>query len=339
MARRRRLIPILLLLLIAAAGVALWAVAGDRYAGFNQPVLLEIPRRTSTRDIAALLAEKGVVRSEWQFLAARALRPSAVLQAGEYRFAAPDTPYHVATRLAAGDVHYYQVTVPEGANIFEIAATLDTLGLDLNSRRFLEAVRRPALVKELIGDLSPQAASLEGYLFPSTYRLTRATSAEQMVRQMTSKFRAEWKSLGAPKPVHQTVTLASLVEKESAVPRERPLVASVYRNRLDAGMKLDCDPTTIYAALLEGRWRGTIYRSDLDSPHPYNTYRNPGLPPGPIANPGAESLRAALKPAQTSYLFFVAKPDGSGQHTFTSDLNAHNQAVAQYRSGNHARQP
>ncbi|MBC8165010.1 MAG: endolytic transglycosylase MltG, partial [Bryobacteraceae bacterium] len=163
---------------------------------------------------------------------------------------------------------------------------------------------------------------------------TKRTSVRQICREMTSQFRKVWTQIGGSKAdVNRAVTLASLVEKETAVPSERPAVASVYANRLELGMKLDCDPTVIYAALLEGRYRGTIYRSDLDNPHPYNTYRNPGLPPGPIANPGTESLRAALHPAETKYLFFVAKPDGSGGHSFSENLTSHNAAVRAFRSG------
>jgi UPF0755 protein len=151
---------------------------------------------------------------------------------------------------------------------------------------------------------------------------------------MTGQFQKVWKDLGGPATgVNRLMTLASLVEKETAVPTERPEVASVYTNRLAMGMKLDCDPTTIYAAILEGRYRGTIYRSDLDNPNPYNTYRNVGLPPGPIANPGIASIKAALKPASTRYVYFVAKPDGSGAHVFSETLEQHNAAVRVYRNG------
>jgi UPF0755 protein len=148
---------------------------------------------------------------------------------------------------------------------------------------------------------------------------------------MTDNFRKIWNELGGSGDVNRAVTLASLVEKETGVPDERPSVASVYHNRLRLGMKLDCDPTTIYAALLEGRYRGTIHRSDLDRDHPYNTYRRPGLPPGPIANPGRESLKAALRPADTAYLYFVAKADDSGGHVFSQSLSEHNAAVQQFR--------
>ncbi|MGH9631310.1 MAG: endolytic transglycosylase MltG, partial [Bryobacteraceae bacterium] len=191
-----------------------------------------------------------------------------------------------------------------------------------------------AMKPDAIKDLAPGAPTLEGYLFPSTYRITRHTSPERICREMTAEFRRVWDEIGRTGvDVNRIVTLASLVEKETAVPAERTTVASVYQNRLDLGMRLDADPTTIYAALLENRFRGTIYRSDLESTHAYNTYRNAGLPPGPIANPGRDSLRAALNPAQTGYLFFVAKPDGSGAHQFSTGLADHNLAVEQYRRG------
>jgi UPF0755 protein len=150
---------------------------------------------------------------------------------------------------------------------------------------------------------------------------------------LTQRFRAEWKRLDTSADVHQSVTLASLVEKEAAVPEDRPLIASVFRNRLNLGMKLDCDPTTVYAALLEGRYRGTIYQSDLARANPYNTYQHAGLPPGPIANPGIASLRAALNPAVTDYVYFVARPDGSGRHQFSKDIAAHRVAASRYRRG------
>jgi UPF0755 protein len=150
---------------------------------------------------------------------------------------------------------------------------------------------------------------------------------------MTDRFRHAWQRLGTPGPVHPVVTLASLVEKETARPEERPLVASVFRNRLALGTSLDCDPTAIYAARLDGRYAGEIFRSDLESKNGYNTYQHAGLPPGPIANPGLESLKAALHPAETRYLYFVARPDGAGTHVFSEGLEAHQRAVSQYRRG------
>jgi UPF0755 protein len=301
------------------------------YQGFREEVFVEIPKGASARVMARQLADAGVVRYSWQFLAARALRPKVRLQAGEYRFAAAAAPLTVLDRIARGDVFYHAVTVPEGSNIFDIASTLDSLGI-IGGEAFLKAARDTSLIK----DIAPSAVTLEGYLFPSTYRVTRSTTAEQLCRQMVAEFRREWKDVTAgatppPSNVNEIVTLASIVEKETAVPSERPLVASVYSNRLRLGMKLDSDPTTIYAAMLDNRYRGAIYRSDLQSTNAYNTYTHPGLPPGPIANPGADALKAALNPAATDYLYFVAKPDGSGSHRFSSDYASQQRAVEEYR--------
>ncbi|MBX9601532.1 MAG: endolytic transglycosylase MltG [Bryobacteraceae bacterium] len=319
-------------LTLAAAGLTLAAIAGAAWAlsrphrSFAGEVLVDLERGTSTREIAGRLHQAGVVASPWHFLAVRALRPGARLQAGEYRFTAGATPWAVFHRLARGDIHYYQVTVPEGANMFEVAEAVERTGL-IRENDFLQAARNPAPIR----DLAPRATSLEGYLFPSTYLFPKRTTAAQLARMMTDQFRREWKSAGGTGDPHQTVTLASLVEKETSVDAERKLVAGVYRNRLNRGMKLECDPTTIYAALLENRYDGVIHRSDLDNPHPYNTYRNLGLPPGPIANPGKASLAAARQPAQTDFIFFVAKPGGSGEHTFSADYAGHQRAVMAYR--------
>ena len=239
------------------------------------------------------------------------------------------TPWQVFNKIARGEVFYYELLVPEGSNIFDIAVAIEKLGF-IKRDAFLTVARNPTLIR----DLAPEAPTLEGFLFPSTYRLVRHTTPQQLAREMTNQFRKTWAELGgATTGVNRLVTLASLVEKETAVPGERPNVASVYVNRLSQGIKLDCDPTTIYAAMLEGRYRGTIYRSDLDSPNPYNTYRNPGLPPGPIANPGVASLKAALRPTETKYLYFVAEPGGPGAHVFSETLQQHNAAVRDYRNG------
>jgi UPF0755 protein len=193
--------------------------------------------------------------------------------------------------------------------------------------QFLAAARNPALIR----DLDPLAPTLEGYLFPDTYKLSRHTTPEALCRLMTARFRDTWRALHTTANIHRAVTLASLVEKEGKLSDERPLIAAVFANRLRLGMKLDCDPTTIYAALLQDRYTGVIHRTDLDSDHPYNTYRHAGLPPGPIANPGAASLRAALAPAPSDALYFVARADGSGSHQFSDNIAAHNLAVERYR--------
>jgi len=325
--RRTRRFGCLLLLVALAAGFVVFRLAAP-YQGFQGEIFVEFPRGTSTETIATLLTNAGVLRSRWDFLAARAVQRGRVLQAGEYRFERAASPMEVLDRIARGDVFYYTLVAPEGKNIFELAAVAAQLGL-FTSDAFLAAARNPAMIR----DLDPNAPSLEGYLFPNTYKIGRHTTAEALCRTMTGKFREVWRGLGAGGDVHAVVTLASMVEREAKLPDERPLIAAVFANRLRIGMKLDCDPTTVYAALLEGRYRGTIYRSDLDSANPYNTYQHAGLPPGPIANPGMDSLRAALHPGDSNALYFVARPDGSGGHTFSDDLTSHNAATERYRRG------
>jgi len=296
------------------------------YQGFRGETFVEIPRGTSSGAIAGLLAGAGVVRSRWDFLLARWTTRRRVLQAGEYRFDRPASAREVVDRIARGDIFYYDLVVPEGRNMFDIANAVAQFGI-FPAGRFLEAARNPSLIR----DLDPQAPTLEGYLFPNTYRLTRHTTPEALCRMMTQKFREAWRKLGTTAAVHDTVTLASLVEKEGKLPEERPRIAAVFANRLRIGMKLDCDPTTIYAALLNHRYRGTIYRSDLESDNPYNTYRHAGLPPGPIANPGVASMEAVLQPAESEALYFVLRPDGSGGHEFSSSIAAHQAATRKYR--------
>ena len=324
---RKALLAIAVLVMLAS-GVAVLSLFRP-YAGFASEAWIDIPRGTSTPDIARALAKAGVVRYPWQFLLARAWRPSPKLQAGEYRFDEAASVWRVFDRLSRGDVFYYELTVPEGHNLYDIAASLDKLRI-IPGEEFLRAARDTSPIR----DLAPEAATLEGYLFPDTYRITKHTNATQLCLQMTRQFRKAWAQLGASVPVHASVTLASLIEKETGIPEERPLIASVFSNRLRIGMPLDCDPTVIYAALRENRYRGALYRSDLESKSRYNTYRRTGLPPGPIANPGLESLKAALDPADTRYLYFVAKPDGSGAHQFSKELEAHQRAVQRYRRGN-----
>ncbi|HJZ95681.1 MAG TPA: endolytic transglycosylase MltG [Candidatus Solibacter sp.] len=313
-----------MLLLCAAGGYALYRTS-QPYKGFSDEVFVEFPHGASTGAIADSLARAGVVPSRWDFLLARALNRVGVLQAGEYRFTRAASPAEIVSRIRRGDVFYYELVVPEGKNMFDIAALIDELGV-FKGADFLKAARNP----EIIHDLDPKAPTLEGYLFPDTYKLSRHTTPERLCKVMTGKFREAWTHLHTSADVHNTVTMASLVEKEGKLAEERPRIAAVFANRLRIGMKLDCDPTTIYAALLENRYRGTIYRSDLGRDHAYNTYHQAGLPPGPIANPGVASIRAALAPAEESSLYFVARADGSGGHEFSSNIAAHEGAVSRY---------
>jgi UPF0755 protein len=286
---------------------------------------LEIARGTGARQIASQLVDAGVIRDANLFLAARTLK-QAKLQAGEYVFDKPATIWQVLDRLRRGDVFLFEATIPEGSNRFDIARILAATGV-IDAQSFVAESADPAAIQ----DLAPGAPTLEGFLFPATYRFPRHTTAKTICHEMVTSFRRAWKQAGGAEDVLRYVTMASLVEKETGVPAERPVVSSVFWNRIALKMKLDCDPTVAYAALIEGRWRGKIYRSDLDRDHPYNTYRTAGLPPGPIANPGAKSLEAALRPEKTNYLYFVARADGSGGHNFSSDLAGHQRAVENYR--------
>jgi len=315
-------VAILFVIVIAAACLYFFAAP---YSAFPNETFVRIERGTGTLDIGRALAQSGVIRYPWQLWVERALHPGAKLQAGEYRFHQPATPGDVFSRLARGDIFYFEVTVPEGSNIFDIGHIVESAGA-MPAADFLKAAADPAPIR----DLDPGARTLEGYLFPSTYRISHSTTPAELCRQMTDQFRKHWKRLGAQAQVHDAVTLASLVEKETGVAGERPLVAGVFENRLKKNMLLQCDPTTIYAALLENRYRDTIYKSDLANKNAYNTYQHPGLPPGPIANPGADSIAAALHPAETDFLYFVAKPNGGG-HQFSKDLAAHDKATQAYR--------
>lgn len=325
--RLRRVVSALTVLALAVAGYAIFRL-NQPYQGFSGAVFLDFPRGTSTASVGQQLEQAGVVSNRWEFWLARLVERNRKPQAGEYRFDKPASPLEVFQRLARGDIFYYELKVPEGKNMFDIAEAVAGLGV-FPASRFLAAARNPALIR----DLDPRAPTLEGYLFPSTYRLSRHTTPEQLCRMMTGKFREIWRSFNATADPHQTVTLASLVEKEGKLPQERPVIAAVFKNRLRTGMKLDCDPTTIYAALLDGRYRGTIYRSDLNSDNSYNTYRHAGLPPGPIANPGVASLKAVMEPAESEALYFVLRPDGSGGHEFSENIAAHQAATARYRRG------
>ncbi len=315
------------LVVIGLAGAALLATRlNSPYQGFEQPVFLVVRRGMTSAEMAGELARNGVVRAPWEFLAARALQRGARLQAGEYRFYKPASPLEVLDRIRRGDIHFIELTLPEGLNIFDMAPLVEKQ-TGIRAADFLASARNPGPVR----DLDPRAQSLEGYLFPSTYRVYRHTTAQQLCSQMLAEFRARWAKAGGT-DVHRIVTLASLVEREARRREEQGKVASVFANRLRIGMKLDCDPTTVYAALLENRYRGAIHQSDLASPSPYNTYRHVGLPPGPIANPGEGAIRAALAPEATKYLYFVARADGTGGHYFSESLGQHAAAVRQYRA-------
>ncbi len=316
----------LLLLLLLAAGAA-WYVVYTPF-GPSAETFVEIPPGTGATGVATLLRKNGIIRSRYAFALLR-LTHDGTFKAGEYRFDHPALPAEVYTRLIQGDVYTQSLTIPEGYNIFDIASAVESAGFGKRDD-FLAAERKHT---ELIADLLPpntHSESLEGYLFPDTYRFSRHATPLQILTAMVHRFRQETTQLGIARPdMAQTVIMASLIEKEVGQDTERPLVAGVFVNRLAKFMPLATDPTVIYAALLNNRWRGTIYASDLQSPSPYNTYKHAGLPPGPIANPGLAALRAAMHPAKTDYLFFVS--DAAGHTRFSVGLKEHAQQVQAYR--------
>lgn len=279
----------------------------------------------TTRHIALALKSAGVIRSSTAFLLWHFVVHPRTLKAGEYLFDQPANALQVHRRLARGDVYVHSVVIPEGFNIFEIAQAMQAAGLG-SEQEFLQAARTDTI---LIKDLDPQATSLEGYLFPDTYQFTRTQTPTDMLAIMVHRFRAQARAMGLTGNTHQVVTMASIVEKETAVAEERPVVASVYYNRLDQRVALDADPSVIYAELLAGKYSGALHHDDMQFDSPYNTYRHIGLPPGPIANPGVASLRAAMHPANSPYLYFVSA--GDGHHRFAATLEEHNHNVALYR--------
>jgi len=281
----------------------------------------------TTRHIARDLQEQGVIRSSAAFLMVQYVKGLHTLKAGEYKFDQPANALDVWSRLVKGDVYARTVVVPEGFNMYDIASAVEQAGLGPASD-FLTAARSDIF---LVRNLDPDAKSLEGYLFPDTYQFTRIDTAHDIAAAMVHRFRQEAQKIGllGNADMHRIVTMASIVEKETADTKERPLVAGVYYNRMQRNMALAADPSVIYAALLAGRYRGTIYASDLQFDSPYNTYKFPGLPPGPIANPGVASLQAAMHPAHTEFLYFVS--DNNGHHRFARDLQQHARNVAAYR--------
>ncbi len=279
----------------------------------------------STRRIAAELKSAGVIRNADAFVAWHYFHHKRSLKAGEYLFEKPATALDVHDRLARGDIYVHTVVIPEGYTMFEIAQAMQDAGLG-SSQDFLNvAVSDTALVS----DLAPDAKSLEGYLFPNTYEFTRTQSMHDIAAVMVKQFREVTGAIGLTTDVQKTVTMASIIEKETAVPEERPLVASVYYNRLAKNIALQADPSVIYAELLQGTYAGVLHHEDMRIDSAYNTYRHPGLPPGPIGNPGKTSLEAALHPAETDYYYFVS--DGNGHHRFAQSLEEHNRNVAKLR--------
>ena len=328
-----------ILVVLALAVVTAVAAASLLYKQMQQPYrgyggveqFVEIPAGASTRSIGDRLVSAGVIRNAWTYrLALWQSGQARTLKAGEYRFDQPISALDAIRKLARGEVYVLSVTFPEGLTIPDMAAIFESHGLGPGAD-FLKASKNVSLVAKL----DSTAGNLEGYLFPETYSLSRHAEADQLVRLMVSRFeqvftpalREEAAAQGLS--ARDTVTLASIIEKETANPTERSLVAAVYRNRLRIGMALQCDPTVIYGLQRHGKYTGNLRREDLAFDSPYNTYRYPGLPPGPIAAPGQASLEAAIHPANVDYLYFVSRNDGS--HAFARTLEEHNRNVVKYQ--------
>jgi len=348
---------ILILLIAAAAGGWLWYCVNYPYSGFgSEGVFVDVPHGASSRGVARLLERKGVVRNALAFEFYARRHPKRSLQAGEYFFDRATSSHDVFWKLANGQVFEQPFTVREGETIFDIARDLEAANF-MPANDFLRATKDAASIQ----DLAPHAVTLEGFLFPATYHLSRHPSAEALTAEMVKKFREEWSTvtaseatgaatdtssaaggtneadatalsstgLASVRPIAAVVTLASLVERETPKAEERPLVAGVFENRLHKAMPLQCDPTVIYALEQRGAYKGTLTLADLRLESPYNSYTHTGLPPGPIGNPGEASLRAAYQPAKTNYLYFVANTQGG--HFFSSTLAEHNENVIKYR--------
>lgn len=349
---------LIFVVLLAAGGYAawMWYSITQPYQDFpKEGVFVELPHGSSPRYAAYLLKRSGVVRSKLAFEIYSRRHPKRTLQAGEYFFDHPMTGRDVFWKIAGGQIFEQPLTVREGETMFDIARDLEA-GKFMPAGEFLYAASDPSLIR----DFAPEARTLEGFLFPATYELPRHPVATELTAEMVHKFKDEWKRIAASDPNSQaasngqtnskaptngkgpaisntesptarlrTVTLASLVERETPKPEERPMVASVFDNRLQKRMRLQCDPTVIYGLERMGLYKGSLSGKDLASDSPYNTYEHYGLPPGPIGNPGEASLRAALHPAETSFLYFVANTQGG--HFFSSTLADHNRNVLKYR--------
>ena len=317
----RKLLALVLVVVLIVGGAIAWIYLGLRrpYRGYvASEQFVDIPQGLGTRAIGERLVSAGVVRDAVTFRVALWRAGGATrLKAGEYRFTDPLTPLEVIDKLRRGDVFVIPITFPEGLNVFDMAKIFESKGFG-SAQSFADA-----------------AKGLEGYLFPETYVVSRHTDAAKLVhlmhdafeRALTGDLRAAARTRGLTVP--QLVTLASIVEKETGNPVERPLVASVYENRLRLGMPLQCDPTVIYALELAGHYDGNIRRADLAVDSPYNTYRYPGLPPGPIASPGRASLDAVVHPADSDYLYFVSRNDGT--HVFAKTLTEHARNVQHFQ--------
>jgi len=347
---KRIILLIIVVLLVAGGASAAWV-----YSELRRPIAhnksgqyIEIPRGSSPSSIVKKLADEGIIKYEWPLkVYLKATGRGATLKAGEYDFPSPVSPLAVLAKLQQGERRLTRITIPEGYTRWDIAkAMLQLPELHLESEaQALELMNNVSLVS----DLDPQAKNLEGYLFPDTYEFAPDTTPEKLIEMMVKRFRDVWKQESTDRDLassippstpplnmttRQLVTTASIIETEAKLDEERPIVASVIYNRLQKDIPLAVDSSIVYASKLEGKWRydGKVYRSDIERRSPYNTRIYTGLPPGPVASPGASSIHAALNPAQSDYLYYVRNPDrDDGAHNFYSSSSAFETGVQALR--------
>jgi len=317
-----------LVLLLAAIVVLAFLLMDTPSSKDWRPATALVPRGSSSSEVSRLLAAKNILRHPLIFrMLVVGTRTGKRMRHGEYSFPDPPSAVEVWWKLYRGEVTHYAVTVPEGSNLYDIAEILGRREL-ADPGKFLETAASPAVLRRL----GIPGATAEGFLFPETYQLEKSMSAEDileiMARQFRQRFLPEWEARAreAGYSLLEIVTIASIIEKETGVKEEEPLVSAVIRNRLALGMPLQMDPTVIYGLK---RFGAELTKKDLQTQSPYNSYVNRGLPPGPIANPGISAIRAALFPADADYLYFVSRNDGS--HAFSRTLQEHNRGVASYR--------
>lgn len=334
------LLVIIILLVVGSTGIYQYYLASLKPTEPGNPVVVEIPAGSSTKKIASILEEKNIVRNNLTFsIYVRQKGKGNHLQAGRYQFTPGQTMEQIVNKLVKGEVFVdtIQFTIPEGFTITQIASLLEEKGW-VNKNKFLHEVNHGQFSYDFVQAIPNDKSisyRLEGYLFPKTYEFRKGATEHEIIDRMLSQFKEEWDSAwneqlkSRKMSLHEAVTLASIIEREVAVAKERPIVAGVYYNRIAQDILLQADATIQYAL---GQPKGRLTYKDLELDHPYNTYKHEGLTPGPIASPGKSSLEAAMQPDQHEYLFYVTKKDGSGEHYFSKTYQEHLRNIALSKS-------